>query len=405
MKNLSYIIIGIVSIFILFLFSFWIYFEWPNLKSQYYLKRSEEAGKCYRIYKGKLDFVTITELKRVYRHTIPGVDVSSFEVIGNFCDTIYDCLHCEIWAKDANQVYYRTSILKDADPITFIPLSQSGFSKDQKRVFFRDKTLSNADARTFEVIKAEYGRDSKFVYYKDKALTVVKNPKSFEIIDHYCWKDDSLIYLKGKKIPEADPESFSSIDCNDYTGKYKFLAYKDKKNGYILDLNKDPYQRLEMRDHKKVYIIENIDTKTFSPCPYKYYSKDKDHIYFKNRKIENVIPGNFKILGQFYSVHLNKVYFKDSLLLNANPDKLEIKGHLLAVDETNVFFEGKLVESASPEFIKPFNDYYFTDGKSVFYKCNKLSMADISTFKIISTELIHEAKDALHHYRKGKIVK
>lgn len=400
-------IIIIVSSFIAFLLIaiiiFLVYINWPSIQNKYYLHRAEKLGNCYYYYKEQVEFVTGFEEGNVSRHPLKQADFSTFRVVGLFCDSVTDCFQCAIWAKDSERVFWKAELLYDADPYTFSPISASGYSKDHIHVFYKSKNITVANPSTFTLISDDFARDNRFVYYKEKPLTQVQHPESFEILDHYCWRDDSLVYLNGEILPEAHPASFQLLDVKEYKGKFKFFVYKDHKNGYILDLNKDIYQRSIMKDNRKIFIIENIDAQTFEPSEHKYYTFDKNNVYFKDRVIADVHPKTFHILGQFYGMQDDLVYFKDSVLQNADYNSIEIKGHLLAIDKNYAFYEGHVIKDVNIDKIKALNDYYLTDGTNIYYKWEKINNADPETFKIINKHLKHEAKDKNHNYRKGKV--
>lgn len=405
MKRLLYILLILVSIIIIFILSFFAYINWPIIENQYYTFKADKVGSCYYQYRGKLEFVTGFDSHTISRHPLNEADIDNISIIDIFCDSIVDCFKCAIWAKDNENVFWKAEILSDADPYTFIPLSKSGFSKDHIHVFYKAHNISVANPSEFYLINDEFARDNQFVFFKDKPLTQVKHPESFEILDHYCWRDDELVYLNGVAIENADTKTFELVDSKEYKGKFKFFVYKDKINGYILDLNKDIYQRSVMKDHRKVYVIPDIDFDSFKASKHKYYTFDKNHVYFKDHAIEDVNPKDFNIINQFYSIYDGHVYFKDSIIHAADYNSINVIGHLLARDLKNVFYEGHIIKNVELDKLRVLNDYYLTDGKNVYYKWHLIENADPTSFKIVNEHLKHEAKDKNHLYRKGKIFK
>jgi len=385
--------------------SFIIFINWPFIQKKYYLYKAEKLGNCYFYYHNKIEFIASYEAKSVSRYPLVGADINTFQIVDIYCDTTDDCLNCAIWAKDSKNVFWKAEVLTDADPYTFVPLSMSGYSRDHIHVFYKAKNITVANPSEFKLLNDDFARDNQFVYFKDKPLTQVKHPDSFEILGHYCWRDASLVYLNGEPVPEADPKTFQLVDSKVYTGKFKFFVYKDKNNGYILDLNKDSYQRSIVKDSRKIFIISGIDSESFKALRYKYYTLDKNNVYFKDHIIENANPTKFKIIGQFYGIQDTVVYFEDSVLPQADYRTLEIKGHLLAVDANSGFYEGNIILGADIKNLKSLNDYYLTDGKNVFYKWHRIKEADPESFVIINEHLPHEAQDKNNYYRKGKIIK
>lgn len=86
------------------------------------------------------------------------------------------------YAKDKNYVYYKGTILENADPKTFIRLTTDrtrvnrndyhivsyGYCKDKNNVFFNNKIIEEADSESFQERAYGYAEDKNYIYYRGK---------------------------------------------------------------------------------------------------------------------------------------------------------------------------------------------------------------------------------------------
>lgn len=108
---------------------------------------------------------------------------------------------------DAKNIYYKGELIKDANRNNFIVLGGlSALAKDDKNVFVSGKKLLNADPATIEMLPYDserFGRhmkDKNNVYYEDDILEGI-DPKTFEIVNRFCIKDNAGWYTSfGERI-------------------------------------------------------------------------------------------------------------------------------------------------------------------------------------------------------------
>ena len=136
---------------------------------------------------------------------------------------------------------------KEKDKTNYVIQGQKVyFQIDNKRGVLQTKKLlvKEADAATFKVIPGalNYGMDK------------------------------SSVFRDGEKIEDADLESFTVLDKNQYS--------KDKDHVYYYGMK-----------------MEGADPKTFEFIGHKYYSRDANHIFHNNRQIKGVDLESFEILG------------------------------------------------------------------------------------------------------------
>lgn len=192
------------------------------------------------------------------RTLVKGADASSFK-------TIKHNVNLEL-GKDKNHVYYRAQIFNRADPKTFVQVDNY-FWKDKNNVYYLNHGLQNcivkfADPKTFEVFSIdEWAKDKNSIYHK-VSKSEVYNLKSFTPINENWGKDNKYYYWKTKRLDSLDYESAEIVN-----------TYFRNEQGKI-----------------------------------SYYIKDKNHVYFKNKIVNEANPKTFVAngVGWFGNDGINK---------------------------------------------------------------------------------------------------
>ncbi len=227
-------------------------------------------------------------------------DVKTFVPLSNFL------------AKDSSHVFYHEEIIKDADPNTLVIASheetskfKSGliFLKDKEHVYYvqglaRAEVLPNADPATFEPLSWYYSKDAKNVYFFTD-IVLNADPATFELLKEiYYGKDSKNVYSEGKIIQGADAKTFVSIG-----GGY----FKDSKAIY-----------------NEKNVVAGVDYETFKPFPPTRFSLDVNHVYVslnlgKLDIVPSADPATFTAISENYGKDKNFVYFKNRKVLGADP--------------------------------------------------------------------------------------
>lgn len=156
----------------------------------------------------------------------------------------YDCL-----AKDSNVVFYEKEVIDGADPKSTTVVYYERFDtyiKDNQHVYYRSKIISGADPATFTMYK-----NGEETYSKDK----------------------NAAYYLGSKIEGFNPNGFSVVvDIAGYTNQF-FI--KDLTTNKVYYLGK-----LTGFDGVSFQILSTQGT----------ISKDKNGVYYKTDKIEDINP-------------------------------------------------------------------------------------------------------------------
>ena len=122
-----------------------------------------------------------------------------------------------------NKVYYKNTVVMDADINTFENISYStdscehrDYGKDNKNVYFKNLKVEGADPESFVILEQGYYKDKRYVYFYGKKLVGSDSRKSIVFIkdnkDTNCipWGDGGCLinngykYLGGEKISEEN---------------------------------------------------------------------------------------------------------------------------------------------------------------------------------------------------------
>jgi len=216
------------------------------------------------------------------------------------------------------------------------------------------------------------------------------NPKidkaTFQEIDASYSKDKNGVYVwenRGwKKLEGIDPVTFEIINISGSARRY----LKDKNGIYSIIYSMDG-------DSDKL-VLENLpyDPQTYEVIN-QLYSKDKNNIYYSDRKIIGVDLPTFQRIDEYiYSKDKNNIYFRGKKISGADKDTFEkIDKYNYSKDKNNIYYNGKKIEGVDKntfeltyDFKSVVNGYYSKDKNNVYYGNKKLKGIDVKTFKKIS---------------------
>ena len=214
------------------------------------------------------------------------------------------------------------------------------------------------------------------------------NPKidkaTFQEIDAVYAKDKNGVYVwenRGwKKLEGIDPITFQIINISGSARRY----LKDKNGIYNIDGDSDNLVLEKLPYDPQTYEVIN-----------QLYSKDKNNIYYSNRKIIGADLPTFQIGSDGFSKDKNNIYFGGKKILGVDRDTIKIIELPYIKDKNNVYYGNKKIEGADKntfeltyDFGSVVNGYYSKDKNNVYYENKKLKGIDVKTF---------EKKDKLFH--------
>ena len=210
------------------------------------------------------------------------------------------------------------------------------------------------------------------------------NPKidkaTFQEIDAVYAKDKNGVYVwenRGwKKLEGIDPITFQIINISGSARRY----LKDKNGIYNIDGDSDNLVLEKLPYDPQTYEVIN-----------QLYSKDKNNIYYSNRKIIGADLPTFQIGSDGFSKDKNNIYFGGKKILGVDRDTIKIIELPYIKDKNNVYYGNKKIEGADKntfeltyDFGSVVNGYYSKDKNNVYYENKKLKGIDVKTFKKIN---------------------
>ena len=214
------------------------------------------------------------------------------------------------------------------------------------------KQALKIDKETFQEISAVYSKDKNGVY----------------VIENRGWK----------KLEGLDPVTFEIININGSVRQY----LKDKNGVYSIDGDSDNLVLEKLPYDPQTYEVIN-----------QLYSRDKNNIYYDNKKIEGADLPTFQRIDEYiYSKDKNNIYFRGKKISGVDKETFEkIDKYNYSKDKNNIYYDDKKIEGVDKntfeltyDFGSVVNEYYSKDKNNVYYENKKLKGIDVKTFRKIN---------------------
>lgn len=119
--------------------------------------------------------------------------------------------------------------------------------------------------------------DDKTVFHVTKPLRN-SDPKTFKIIDEHFARDKNMLYLKGQIVTGANPTGFKYLNDN-----RAYIFHTDGRHVY-----------------HRTKKVNGADLASWEYIDYNY-SKDKNQVFYSERKVIGADPNSFKrVSGKKY---------------------------------------------------------------------------------------------------------
>ncbi len=362
---------------------------------------------------GGNDSVVEENLEKIGRTGVLGQPVPTIKIEENKkslpCDYLgekslpmrYEKFNASEWVnylKYENKIYYQGSFFSqakcievvEADPGSFKALAHSlwtginfavDYAKDKNSVYFLGKKVDNADPETFEFIPLEYyGKQFVFNYLYSK--------------------DSRSVFREGVKLEGLDPQSFKVLRPNYSCEKHGCSEgglYKDKFGVYE---HARPYLGQDKYEEKIMKIVgadpesfRGFEKNTSDRVIIDYeYAKDKNNVYYYGTsRIIGADVNSFKPLGIRMGIDKDNFYLqgkkKDFVDINTLEALTSPKGEPKNYFSTTTDFG--FVSDYDPqnykylEYLKDKNNVYHYDAGLEGTGFNIVEGADPATFEII----------------------
>ncbi|HTF97186.1 MAG TPA: DKNYY domain-containing protein [Cellvibrio sp.] len=390
---------------------------------------------------------------------IPEEFSSDYTIIGTTLHIDYDhipvndfnsCalkIFTDVFYADDQHVYYRRTRIPNMD-IHSVTLFDGKFIRDSKNVYGRSSSeqipsLISNDSPNFVKVGDQYYKDSRYVYYSNYKL-LGADPTTFEMVDHYLFKDKSHYWVNGLRLP-ASFKNLSTIAHNFFTDGNKIYSLngneeKRLKLGDIEDIGhnyaKTPFgvyfegTKLAMdfsldtveaisptylKDENYVYInyfhsvakVFGADPSGASVITKKYPGREDESFLVSGEKIfsyASQLPTsdiNFEIVNAFYK-DSTQVFDSYGVIKDADPDSFTALSYSYSKDADSVFYSRDLLPYADANTFVDLGGGFAKDKDHVYYGGGLIAEADPATFVAYPDEI---GKDKKNVYRQGAIVK
>lgn len=274
-------------------------------------------------------------------------------------------------------------------------------SEDVDRINFKP-VLVNSDSQK-QIIQL-YTLANPFNNTSNQIVEDIKN-------DWFTYNDQQIYYNK-HRLPNIDLGTLTLY----MQYQYPYKGFMDNKINDVGIYAMDDQQGYYFSSIGITY-IKGIDAASFTPLNH-VYAKDKNHVYFKGKIIQEADAENFQILDaswghrtnrQHYAKDLQNVYVRGKVLPKADPKTFKFYTDLgFSHDDQYVFFENQILEGSDGKTFKVVSEItsstgalYARDKNQAYYGNKILTSADPETLVGITLEV---AKDHQHVYDRGEIM-
>ena len=323
--------------------------------------------------------------------------------------------------KEKNKIYFidtiedseKKEVVKNIDFRTFKIFEENdNFAKDKDNVYYKNKKLENVDADSFQIENSFIAKDKDNVFYianneiikikgfsPEKSKVIVQfyvpailiNKNGIYTFDKY---ENGEITIKSIKPAGIDMNTLEVVDGENMT---MLLYLKDKNNVYFIN-----YKESEQK-------ISDIDVENAEDA-----GNDNYNIDIEIKKLESADSGSFKI-DSIYGKDKNNLYFLNKKITGVNPKTFKVVGSnkLIIKDDKGVYYLGreevKKIQNADLNTFEEVSKEYYRDKNNVFYYDNydgdvkRVKGADAKSFEVIDGYAIGRDKNAV--YDRGKQIK
>ena len=197
-------------------------------------------------------------------------------------------------------------------------------------------------------------------------------------------KDKRRVFYKGEIIHGADPGSFDLLEF-EYSRDKNFIFARNKKitnrTSHFSYLNGAGYATDGVISFYHDIVITDKSFEVLDTTS--EYARTEARVFYKGEALDGVDSSSFEVVGfgDEYVKDKSHVFYRNKIINNADPKTFRWLTASLYVDSKSVYLNGKEIVGANPLTVRVYNGTdYVLDDKSVFLKHNKLDR-DVDTFK------------------------
>jgi hypothetical protein len=231
-----------------------------------------------------------------------------------------------------------------ADAASFDPLDRT-FAKDRSSVYVDGRPLPDADPNSFVLLdRPDFAKDADHVYQRDTVLS--DDPAHFELLGGNLTKDGSAVYWSDGHVLSDDPAHFSIVSDSDY--------YLFTKDGRTVHVNGSP--------------VVGADPATFGVLK-GGYAQDDDGIFYFTDRIADADAPSFEVLDGPFASDARNAYWMGKAIPGADGSSFHVlnANFECAADRTRAYYRDKVIVDADPRSFPPEHAVTGCSENSVFF--------------------------------------
>ena len=238
----------------------------------------------------------------------------------------------------------KASQVDGADAASFDPLDRT-FAKDRSTVYVDGRPLPDANPDSFVLLdRPDFAKDDGHVYQRDTVLS--DDPANFELLDGNLAKDGRAVYWSDGRVLSDDPTHFSIVSDSDY-----YLFTKDDRTVHV---NGNP--------------VVGADPATFRVLEGGYSRDDAGIFYGPNRIADADVP-SFDALEGPFARDARHGYWMGTPIPDADGGTFHVLNadFECAADATHAFYRDDVIVDADPRSFPSGHAVTGCSEKSVFF--------------------------------------
>jgi hypothetical protein len=277
-----------------------------------------------------------------------------------------------------DQVYHKDKLIEVANLESFVVLENERFAKDKNNVYFYSDVIKKADPESFVSLERNYGKDKDFVYWQRSVVPrdyedigIKADPESAKVLDNGFINDGRNLFSQSE-IVEAEV-----LDCDEIISAEN--TEEEPRKNYVIhvpiggNMANAENAEAEPREYCGRQYLENLeieldDIETFADT----YIRIADRIYYIESPWRDLF--NFMSSGDNErALHIVENADLETFALAPETSKnyrsMMIFGHYqtIAKDKNNVYCKGRILESADPDTIERLKSSGFHKDKQRVY--------------------------------------
>jgi hypothetical protein len=216
------------------------------------------------------------------------------------------------------------------------------FNIQEGRVYYRSSLIKQADAETFQELNHHWGADAKLVFAQSTPVKTADR-ETFEVLNAIFARDKNQVFCTHGPLADADPSTFEVLDSGERELERlrECLGYaRDERRVYFHDLMWGKARAIK------------ADAPSFRSLSHSY-AVDASSCFCRGQKIKKADPRSFELLNERYARSGQRCFYEGQEFNCDNPQALRMLAFQFAIAGRQVFLRGKPLPGADAETFQP----------------------------------------------------